>query len=83
MIGLTSNVLKDYWARKYEADLERSGRFLAMFMRQPLTDRPRLRLRHGIWVCSIPGTLVLGHGYTPREAYANWKRTIVRKDLTP
>lgn len=36
--------------------------------------RPRLRMRRGVWVCSMPGAQVpvMGHGYTPIQAYEEW-----------
>jgi hypothetical protein len=41
--------------------------------------KPRIRLRYGIWYCGLRGShglLVrpLGHGYTPIEAYAEWRQ---------
>jgi hypothetical protein len=39
--------------------------------------KPRLRLRRGVWVCSLmDGRYArppLGHGYTPMEALAEWR----------
>lgn len=42
--------------------------------------KPRICLRHGIWSCvgKVPARdgwfiLLMGHGYTPAEAYAEWK----------
>jgi hypothetical protein len=38
--------------------------------------KPRIRRRYGIWGC-MSGTCwadcVIGYGYTPAEAYADWK----------
>lgn len=44
--------------------------------------KPRIRRRFGIWYCGRPDpdwlpyiaiTANWGHGYTPAEAYADWK----------
>jgi hypothetical protein len=45
-----------------------------------LRQKPHLRMRHGIWVCGprlfgfvfLPVGFVLGHGYTPAQAYWDW-----------
>lgn len=41
--------------------------------------KPRLRKRYGIWGC-VSGLswfeFVMGFGYTPEEAYAEWKREV-------
>jgi hypothetical protein len=42
------------------------------------SPKPRIRRRFGIWLCGIPQMFgffshPLGHGYTPAEAYADWK----------
>lgn len=40
--------------------------------------KPHFRLHRGVWVCSIPGDIrPLGHGYTPQEAYRDWRNQIV------
>lgn len=38
--------------------------------------RPHLDIRYGIWRCSTNwgGRRVAGFGYSPKEAYAEWKR---------
>lgn len=40
-----------------------------------VTIKPRLRRRRGIWVCtaSLAELRPMGHGYTPWEAYADWR----------
>lgn len=39
--------------------------------------KPRLRMRRGVWCCSlIDGRFTVppvGHGYNPREAFAEWQ----------
>ena len=45
--------------------------------------KPRLRKMHGVWSCCGPVRIevgssftfdwVMGHGYTPAQAYADWK----------
>lgn len=35
--------------------------------------KPRIRIRFGIWFCGLPCEWVRGHGYTPKEAYDDWK----------
>lgn len=39
--------------------------------------KPRLRVNYGIWSCRLltkwrDWDTVIGHGYTPRDAYADW-----------
>jgi hypothetical protein len=40
--------------------------------------KPRILMRHGVWVCvgrtwTLAGRVrVMGHGYTPQAAYADW-----------
>jgi ribosomal protein L37AE/L43A len=42
--------------------------------------KPRIRLVRGIWVCrsSFLSVRVVGDGYTPKEAYAEWLRELKR-----
>lgn len=43
--------------------------------------KPRLYLRDGVWTCRSTGGrygLLLGFGYTPAEAYGEWKRDMGR-----
>jgi len=35
--------------------------------------KPRIRKRNGLWRCSIFGTRPIGIGYTPVQAYHDWK----------
>lgn len=36
--------------------------------------KPRIRLRWGIWACITRQPFVCGCGYTPTEAYDEWRR---------
>lgn len=36
--------------------------------------KPRLYMRHGIWCCLSVAPFQMGHGYTPREAYEDWRK---------
>lgn len=39
--------------------------------------KPLIRMRRGVWCCSLTQGRVsvppIGHGYTPREAFAEWE----------
>jgi hypothetical protein len=42
--------------------------------------KPRLTYRRSVWSCCRPDfmkTHVIGFGYTPAEAYDDWKRRLV------
>jgi hypothetical protein len=48
--------------------------------------KPRIRKRHGVWVCSswslgFPLN-VMGHGYTPTEAWCDWALQMGRMAMT-
>ena len=34
--------------------------------------RPRLRYNRGLWLCFLPRFVLVGYGYTPEQAYAEW-----------
>lgn len=36
--------------------------------------KPRIRLLHGIWSCVTSWPFVCGCGYSPREAFEEWRR---------
>lgn len=39
--------------------------------------KPRIRLMQRVWCCCLPDwqrTRIVGMGYTPAEAYEDWKR---------
>lgn len=41
-----------------------------------MNQKPHLYRRWGIWCCrllDVTHTYICGHGYTPREAYDDWK----------
>jgi hypothetical protein len=35
--------------------------------------KPHIYRRYGIWCCRVISDWVMGHGYTPREAYLDWR----------
>ena len=35
--------------------------------------KPRLRVRYGIWECCTPLSRFIGYGYTPDQAWKEWK----------
>lgn len=50
--------------------------------------KPRLRYSGNVWDCRLPDykeTRVIGFGYTPREAFENWKqekrRSVLRAQI--
>jgi len=43
--------------------------------------KPRLKFRFNVWSCRLPDFLktgVIGHGYTPKEAYSDWQQRQIR-----
>ena len=37
-------------------------------------EKPRIRIRFGIWCCVTKAPFVCGCGYTVADAYLDWKR---------
>jgi hypothetical protein len=38
--------------------------------------KPHIRLRYGIWGCVTLVPRVIGCGFSPREAYAEWRSQV-------
>lgn len=47
-------------------------------LRQPVMRKPHVFLFEGIYDCGMVGT-IRGFGYTPVEAYADWRQINVEK----
>lgn len=44
-------------------------------------SKPHLKLRYGLWLCAFrnhSGRQHVGSGYTPEQAYEDWKKGRVR-----
>jgi hypothetical protein len=45
--------------------------------------KPRIIKRRGVWTCSLNhhryvNRMVIGHGYTPLDAYRDWRAAMIR-----
>lgn len=47
-----------------------------------MTTKPVIRRRWGIWTCRAGwDVLIVGHGYSPAEAYRDWQQQWVTRDV--